>query len=309
MHTPSRIAQELAAAIQEYDPDGIITARAMRDSFDMAYNGQHTGHYRLDQLSKTEKAHIGSLVELNLRRALDGFIDDGDFMDFKILGHEVDCKYSMRSFSWMIPTEAIGHHAMVCHADDQKARWQLGFIEVTPEVLSTGQNRDRKRTISAEGRSAIAWAWRDQPMPPNALLQLPPETVDFILHPKSGQQRLNLLFEFASQRIIPGGTVATVAQQKDYMKRIRGNGGSRSALRDKGIIILGDYLAHRKIAADLGLPVPGEGESISARVVPASPEDSQPSAEIEKKRWRLADVGDPVVKAPDTNAKNKESTT
>lgn len=303
MHEPSRVAQKLAVAIQEYDPEGVIIGRAMRNSFDMAYNGQHTGRYRLDQLSKTEKAHIGSLVELNLRRALDGFLNDGASMDFKILGHEVDCKYSMRSFGWMIPTEAIGYHAMLCHADDQKARWQLGFIEVTPEVLNTGHNRDRKQTISTAGRSAIAWAWRDQPMPPNTLLQLSPKTVDFILQPKTGQQRLNLLFEFASQQIIPRGTVATVAQQKDYMKRIRGNGGSRSALQNKGIIILGDYSAHRKIAADLGLPVPGEGESISTRVVPADPRDSRPSAVIEGQRWRTADVDDPVVKAPSTNLK------
>lgn len=307
MHEPSQVSKKLAAAIQEYDPEGVLVARAMRDSFDIAYNGQHTGHYRLDQLSKTEKAHIGSLLELNLRRSLDGFINDGIFMDFKILGYEVDCKYSMRPGGWMIPTETVGYHAMLCHADDHESTWQLGFIEITPEVLGSGQNRDRKRTISATGRSAIAWAWRDQPLPPNALLQLPPEKVDIILQPKSGQQRLNLLFEIAQERIIPRGTVATVAQQKDYMKRIRENGGSRSALQDKGIIILGDYNSHRKIAADLGLPIPREGESISVRVAPSELGDSRRSAVIEGRHWRIAEAGDPVIKAPNTRTKSDKS--
>lgn len=62
----------------------------------------------------------------------------------------------------------------------------------------------------------------------------------------------------------------TVAQQKDYMKRVRGNGGSRSALRAEGILIMGDYASHQRIASELGVPVPREGEFVSARVVTAN---------------------------------------
>lgn len=51
------------------------------------------------------------------------------------------------------------------------------------------------------------------------------------------------------------------------MKRICGNGGSRSALRDEGIIIMGDYDAHRHTGTSpvsSAFPSPGM-ESSSAR--------------------------------------------
>ena len=41
------------------------------------------------------------------------------------------------------------------------------------------------------------------------------------------------------------------------MKRVRGNGGSRSSLRPEGIVIIGQYESHRRIAQALAIPVPG----------------------------------------------------
>ena len=38
----------------------------------------------------------------------------------------------------------------------------------------------------------------------------------------------------AQRRLISRTVVATVAQQEDYMKRVRGNGGSRTSLRPGG---------------------------------------------------------------------------
>ena len=50
------------------------------------------------------------------------------------------------------------------------------------------------------------------------------------------------------------------------MKRPRGNGGSRSSLRPEGIVIIGQYDSHRRIAQTLAIPVPGPGESVSVRL-------------------------------------------
>lgn len=86
-------------------------------------------------------------------------------------------------------------------------------------------------------------------------------------------------------------------QQRDYMKRLRGNGGSRSALRDEGIITMGDYDSHRHIARQLGLPIPGEGEFISARVAPAVPGADKPIVEMDGRLWPLASPEDPVHRA------------
>ena len=62
--------------------------------------------------------------------------------------------------------------------------------------------------------------------------------------------------------------VATVAMQDDYMKRVRGGGGARDQLRAEGIVIFGDYAGDQVLASALGLPRPGPGEFVSARLVP-----------------------------------------
>ena len=51
------------------------------------------------------------------------------------------------------------------------------------------------------------------------------------------------------------------------MKRVRDGGGARDQLRDEGIVIFGDYAGDQLLAAALGLPRPGPGEFVSARLV------------------------------------------
>lgn len=295
---PDSISIELVDFLREQDPGGHRLARVFRETFDQAYDGARTGRFKPEQLSKTERAHIGSLVEINIRREFDGLIHDGSYMDYEIAGHEVDCKYSKNPFGWMIPNETIGHHAMVCHADDRKATWRVGFVGVRQEILTSGGNRDQKRSIRQAGRSAISWAWYDAPLPPNTLLQLENEEVEKIMTPRSGQQRLNNLFRIAQQMVIPRGIVATVAMQKDYMKRLRYNGGSRSALQPEGIVILGDYIHHQNVARELGLPVPGPGDTVSTRLTPLKSGETSLSVLIEGTYWRIAHHHDPVVPAP-----------
>jgi hypothetical protein len=62
-----------------------------------------------------------------------------------------------------------------------------------------------------------------------------------------------MLFRLAQRHIISRAVVATVAQQDDDMRRVRGNGGSRGRLRREGIVIFGDYRSHRHAARQLGL--------------------------------------------------------
>ena len=95
--------QELAAVAAELgalDRDGTQMAAAIRGALDMLLDGQHTGRYRWEQLHKTEKTHAGTLVEINLQREF-GF-RDGDRLDYRICGSDVDCKFSQTSYreSW-----------------------------------------------------------------------------------------------------------------------------------------------------------------------------------------------------------------
>src|ERR1019366_3424176 len=91
--------------------------------------------------------------------------------------------------------------------------------------------------------------------------------------------------------------VATVGEQVDYMRRIRYNGGSRGYLQPEGIIILGQYQSHVAVARSLGLPSPGAGESVSARVTPAD-RSGKGVAEISGKLWKLARPGNIIIPAP-----------
>src|SRR5690606_17244268 len=136
----------------------------------------------------------------------------------------------------------------------------LGIVRAAEEHLNLGNNRDQKATLNEHGRHAIVWLFRNAPLPPNVLLQLNRSEVERIMLLPHGTQRVNALFRAALGKVIGRAAIATVARQKDFMKRVRGNGGARSALKREGIIILGPYGAHLEIARNLGQPLPKSGE-------------------------------------------------
>ena len=275
-------------------------ARVFRATFDQLYDGQHTGRFAWDQLYKTEKTHFGTLLEINIRRELKDVIADGLVLDFEIAGHEIDCKYSFRMGGWMLPPESFGQLLLVCNADDAKSEWAVGVVRADPEYLRAGVNRDLKSGLNELGRKKIEWLFWGAELPPNVLLQVDDETRAAVFDGRlSGQGRVNELFRSAQRRRIGRNAVATVAQQDDFMKRVRANGGARSALAAEGIIIIGgDYESHRRVAEQLGTEVPLPGEFVSVRVVPAL--EHEPNiAQLGGQMWRLAMEADPVVEAPD----------
>jgi hypothetical protein len=288
----------VAEYLTRNDPTGVRTARVLRRTYDMLLDGQHTGRYRWDQLYKTEKTHFGTLVEINLQREF-GFAD-GVTMDFAIQGIDVDCKYAQNIAEWMIPPEAMGHVILGLWASDNLGKWSLGLIRVTEDVLSPSRgNRDLKRRLSAQGKAAVAWIFRDRPLPENALLRIPAADVQRIFAPQYGTKRVDMLFRLAQCRLISRAVVATVAQQEDYMKRIRGNGGSRTSIRPEGIVIFGQYDSHGRVAEALGLPVPGLGESVSVRLASRKPYHIDvPFVMLDGRQWVVALRDDPPELAP-----------
>ena len=150
----------VAEELLERDPDGAKIARVLRRTYDMLLDGQHTGRYRWDQLSKTEKTHFGTLAEINLQRAF-GFAD-GKAMDFAIRGVDVDCKFSQNPGDWMIPPEAAGQHHSRPVGQRRRGLWSAGLIRATDEVLTSRRgNRDLKRCLSPLGKAAVTWLFQD----------------------------------------------------------------------------------------------------------------------------------------------------
>lgn len=272
-------------------------AAVLRDTIDQLYDGQRTGRYRWCDLHKTERTHCGTLVEINMQREFK--FADGDKLDYKIAGVDVDCKYSQNLGAWMIPNEAKEKLCLGLWADDDESVWSMGLFRAHKEHLTSSGNRDEKAKLNKDGRSSIHWIFSDSDLPPNVLLQIPKKDVDHIMGGKSGAERIRRLFRTVQMKRIGRGVIATVAQQADYMKRIRGNGGARSQLRQEGIIILGQYEAHRDIARQLGLnEIPEKGESVSVRICPAGESNKPGSAMIDSSWWRVAEPEDPVVLAP-----------
>jgi hypothetical protein len=287
----------VANEIRKLDSDGLRTAQVLRDTLDQLYDGQRTGRYRWDQLHKTEKTHCGTLVEINLHREFK--FEDGTELDYRIAGIEVDCKYSQRLNGWMIPPEAQGHLCLVVWAEDNAdPKWSMGIVRAATEYLNTGGNRDKKATLNESGRNAITWLFQEQPLPPNVLLQLDKVALDKIFaYKKSGVKRINELFRNTLGMRVGRAVVATVAQQDDYMKRVRGNGGVRTNLQPEGILVLGQFQSHCAVAKALGVVVPRRGESVSVRVV-RTKRMGAGVAEIGGQLWKVAQPSDPIMPAP-----------
>ncbi|WP_264025644.1 NaeI family type II restriction endonuclease [Mycolicibacterium insubricum] len=306
--------EEVVAELYRLDPTGDRVATVLRDTFDQLYDGQHTGRWNFNDLYKTEKTHMGTLVEINLHREFN--FDDGDKTDYRIAGVQVDCKYSMKSYGWMLPPEVIGEIALLVTANDEASTWRAGLLRVIPQTTRGTQNRDAKTSLSLLGREQIRWLWADHPgLAPNLFHELDSATRDAIFNAKArrgsqhGQARVNELFRQVHARIVRRAELATVAQQDDFMKRARGNGGARTTLRPEGILVLGHQDNDPRVAATLGLPVPKKGELVAARVVRAQLGRSDPVAEIDGEEWAIARIDDEVSSAPVIERKRLKNST
>lgn len=281
-----------------HDPDGSRFGKVLRESLDQVLDGPRTGRFRYSDLRKTEKTHVGTVVEINIGKEFE--LADGDATDYRIDGVQVDCKYSMSRGGWAIPLEAVGHIVLLTWADDSVSRWSTGLWRVDPRHLNKGSNRDRKRTIAKSGRDQITWLWDQADLDENLLLHLDPDELALILAhagKRKGQKRINELFRRVRGRIIRREVVLTVAQQKDGPRRAR-MAREPNQLGREGVIVLGHYEWDVAVAKELGLPIPKSGEWVSVRVTQMSGPAEMPYFMADGHCWRVAVDGDPVQPAP-----------
>lgn len=245
----------------------------LRDCIDAVIQTPKTGRRSYDELEKTEKTYIGTRVEIDLRALLR--LPKGR-LDLRVLGHDVDIKHTMGQ-NWMIPTEALGHPCLLVAADEDRARCYLGLIVARPEYLTAGQNKDAKKSLSAEGFAHILWLIRAAPCPQNFWRTVPPDAVERIFAGSTGNARIMALFREVQRRPITRDVIEATAQQQDFMRRLRadGGGGTRDRLAAEGILLLNGHYDGPQIAA-LGLPACGPSEFISIRTdAPPQPREGQ----------------------------------
>lgn len=266
---------------------------AIRQSFDEVFDGQRTGRYRIEQLSKVEKTYIGTKVEIVVQ---DEFgLQRGRRLDYLVDDQDVDSKWSMKSGGWMIPTEAVGELCLCLTANDNSSEFQVGIVRTSDTRLGVSRNKDKKRRLNDDGLSAMTWLANPGALAENLLLHLDEDTRSSILDDSlSGQRRVTELFRRVQQRIIRREVVLTVAQQDDGPKRVR---DARKALQPEGVIVLGHQQSHPRIATDLGLATPPKGSWLSCRLV-RNRGDGERTAEIGGASWRLARPGDDPEPGP-----------
>jgi len=258
-------------------------AGAIRQSFDEVFDGQRTGRYRLEQLSKVEKTYIGTKIEIVVQ---DEFgLQRGRRLDYLVDEQELDSKWSMKSGGWMIPTEAVGELCLCLTGDDNKSQFQVGIVRAEDARLKRGENKDKKRSLTKDGLAAMTWLVNPGALAENLLLHLDELTRDAILSDSlSGQGRVTELFRRVQQRVVRREVVLTVARQDDGPKRVR---DARNALRAEGLIVLGHQGSHPRIATGLGLEVPPKGSWLSCRLVRDRGEGDR-TVKIAGSSWRLA---------------------
>lgn len=259
LHQDYPVLQPIAEALyrQVGGPDAFAEKipPIFRQAVDEVVDAPRTNRFTLDELEKTEKTYLGTKVEILLRDILK--LPKGEVLDLAVDGVEVDIKNTTKR-AWTIPLESHGHPAILLRLDERRALCDVGLVVVRPEYLNAGQNRDSKKTLSQAGVENIWWLLHRHPYPPNFWEVLPPADRRAIFAAGGATSRLAALFEKLQRTPVSRLQVQAVAQQHDYMKRLRRNGGARDPLLAKGIVLLSGRTDNHLIQA-LGLgPVSGE---------------------------------------------------
>jgi hypothetical protein len=237
----------------------------LRESFDGVLKTPKTGRRVYEELEKTEKTHIGTCVEIELRHRLK--LPRGKVLDCEIAGVEVDIKFSVGT-SWMIPPEAFERPCIIISADDTNARCWFGVFIAKGEYLNKG-NRDEKCSINRWGRDNIRWLLEDYSYPANFWQSVPKQVADKIAAGTSGNERVITLFREVQDRPIIRKVIEDVAAQKDFMRRVRADKarGTRNQLAKHSIVLLyGGWSGTKEFIATLGLPTLGKSEFLSHHV-------------------------------------------
>lgn len=212
-----------------------IIGDILRGSLDEVIDMPRTNRFSLDELEKTEKTYIGTKVEILFRDTFE--LKKGDKLDLMVQGQEVDVKNTIGN-NWTIPSEALNEICVLLQTNDNKSSFYFGLVICRDRILNQGRNRDGKRTISKEGKKEILWLVKDGSLPKNFFLHMDDNLRHQILSPKGGSTRLANLFRNFQGEVITRRLVECIARQKDYMKRVRGNGGARDILALEGLLIL-----------------------------------------------------------------------
>ena len=221
-----------------------LLGNAIRQGIDSVIDGPRTNRWSVDELEKTEKAYIGTRVEILVRSALG--VQLGKVLDYLIAGHEVDSKFSISFGGWMIPQEAVDQLCLLICTDKASKLFWVGLVRAEESVLTTGANQDKKRSISASGRSNIHWFAESEKLPINFLQALTKQDRDAIFAKTTIADRVAELFRRCPDQPIPSAAIVDISSEFDDAKsRILQATGSLPGYE----VLSGDEASARTIAS------------------------------------------------------------
>lgn len=237
----------------------------LQDAIDFVLDPVHTARRAVSELDNVEKTFIGLKVEHFLRDFLD--VPKG-LRDLRIDGTDVDIKNTVGG-TWMIPPETYRNQEpclLIAIADEDKQCW-LGIMLARGEYLgSESGNRDKKRQVTRVGQRNILWIIAGAALPASRWVGIDMLQFRQLRSEKGGTKRATEFFRSNLGKTIHRTIVqALLFDQRDYMKRLRGNGGARDMLRKEGVQLLSGAYDSKKISA-LGLGPISKEEFVAVRL-------------------------------------------
>lgn len=225
----------------------------IKDAVDFVLDPVRTGRTQLADLDRVEKTFIGLKIEHYLRDLLGA--PRGIRRDMMIDDIEVDIKNTIGS-TWMIPPETYRAEEpclLIATAKFDGRCW-LGLL-VARNAYLNAPNRDGKRSVSEEGKRNIMWLVEGVPYPPSNWDGIDMLRFRELRKIRGGTRRAATFFRENLRRRVNRSIVqALLFDQRDYMKRVRGNGGARDILTKEGILLLsGAYDAKEAAARGIAL--------------------------------------------------------
>jgi hypothetical protein len=218
----------------------------IKDAVDFVLDPVKTGRTQMVELDRVEKTFIGLKIEHYLRDLLD--VPRGIKRDMQIDGVDVDIKNTVSS-NWMIPPETYraAEPCLLIATAKFDGRCWLGLMIAREAYLNPGSNRDSKRSLSEAGKRNILWLVEGEPYPASSWDGIDMARFRELRRVQPGELRATLFFrENLSRKVHRQLIQALLHDQKDYMKRLRRNGGARGALAKEGIVLLSSTFGKRQ---------------------------------------------------------------
>lgn len=230
------------------------------DAVDYVVDPVRTARTKVSELDNVEKTFIGLKIEHFLRDFIG--VPKG-LRDLRLANEDIDVKNTVQK-NWMIPPETFRNSepCILVMVATEERRCSLGIIIAREEYLNK-PNRDGKRSVKSSSFEKIYWIFKERSLPESRYEGLNMLRFRELRGQAGGSRRAAQFFRENLGKVIHRSVLqGLLFDQKDYMKRVRGNGGARDILFKENAVILSGYY-HALLIKEFDLPCCNRDEFVS----------------------------------------------